>query len=104
LSKKLVVQISPEQEEFNFDAPSLAVKELSRAVPCHRGAVALSLTIQEPSRRPSLLRSRCAVHCRRGAVAPYLTVNEVSAMSADDSGHSSRPSKPLVGLVGKYRK
>ena len=79
-------------------------RRCARAVPRRRGAVAPSLTVQEPLRRPSLLRSRRAVHCRQGAVAPYLTVNEVSAMSADDSGHSSCPSKPLVGLVGKYRK
>jgi len=79
----------------------------ARAVPCRRGAVvhrpspprshrAVPHTIEEPSRRPSPSRSRRAVHCRRGAVAPYLTIKELSAVSTDDSGHSSRPSKPLV--------
>ena len=59
----------------------------ARTVPCRRGAVA---------RRPSPSRSRRAIHCCRGAVAPYLTIKEPSAVSTDDSGHSSRPSKPLV--------
>ena len=77
-------------------APSLAVKEPSCAVHCHRGAVAPSLTVGEPSRRPSPSRSRCAIHCRRGAVGLYLTIKEPSAMLTDNSGHSSRPSKPLV--------
>ena len=80
-------------------APSRAVKEPSRTVPSRRGAVAPSLTVKEPSRRPSPSRSRCAVHCRRGAVAPSLTVKKPSAVSNDDTGHSSRPSKPLVQLV-----
>jgi hypothetical protein len=59
-------------------------------------ALAPSLAVEEPSRRPSPSRSRRAVHCRRGAVGPYLTIKEPSAVSTDDSGHSSRPSKPLV--------
>jgi hypothetical protein len=80
-------------------APSLAVEEPSRAVPRRRGAVTPSLTVEEPSRRPSPSRSRHAVHCLRGAVAPYLIIKEPSAVSTDNSGHSSRPSKPLVRLV-----
>jgi len=61
------------------------------AVPHSRGAVAPSLAVEEPS------RSRRAVHCHRGAVTPYyLTIKEPSAVWTDDSGHSSRPSKPLV--------
>ena len=78
----------------------------ARAVPCRRGAVPRrrgavtpSLTVKEPSRRPSPSRSRRAVHCRRGAVAPSLAVKKPSAVSTDDSGHSSRPPKPLVRLV-----
>jgi len=77
-------------------APSLAVEEPSRDVHRRRGAVAPSLAVEEPPRRPSPSRSRRAAHCRRGAVAPYLTIKEPSAMSTDDFGHSSRPSKPLV--------
>ena len=61
----------------------------ARAVPRRQGAVA---------RRPSPLRSRRAVHCRRGAVAPYLAIKEPSAVSTDDSGHSSRPSQVVVAL------
>ena len=73
-------------------SPPIAVvlsvhRRRARAVPCRRGAVA---------RRPSPSRSRRAIHCCRGAVAPYLTIKEPSAVSTDDSGHSSRPSKPLV--------
>ncbi len=69
----------------------------ARAVPRRRGAVAPSLTVvEEPSRRPSPSRSRRAIHCRR---APYLAIKEPLAVSTDDSGHSSRPSKPLVWLV-----
>ena len=68
-------------------------------VPHRRGAVAPSLTIEEPSRRPSPSRSRRAVHCRRGAVAPYLIIKEPLAVLTDNSGHSSRPSKPLVWLI-----
>jgi len=79
--------------------PSLAVEELLRAVPCHQGAVAPSLTVEEPPRRPSPSRSCRAVHCRRGAVAPYLAIKELLAVSTDDSGHSACPSKPLVRLV-----
>ncbi len=76
-------------------SPPIAVvlsvyRRCSRAVPCRRGAVA---------RRPSPSRSRCAVHCRRGAVAPYLIIKEQSAVSTDNFGHSSHPSKPLVRLV-----
>ena len=71
----------------------------ARAVPCRRGAVAPSLTVEEPLCRPSPSRSRRAVHCRRGAVTPYLIIKELSAVSTDNSGHSSRPSKPLVRLV-----
>ena len=77
-------------------ALSLAVEEPARAVSLRRGAVVLSLTVEEPSRRPSPSRSRHVIHCRRGAVTPYLTIKELSAVSTDDSGHSSRPSKPLV--------
>ena len=73
-----------------------AVEEPSRAVPHRRGAVTPSLTVEEPLRRPLPSRSRHAVHCRRGAVMPYLTIKEPLAVSADDSGHSSHPSKPLV--------
>jgi hypothetical protein len=68
------------------------------AVHCHRGAVAPSLAIKEPSHRPLPSRSRCAVHCHRGAVAPYLAIKEPPAMSTDDSGHSSRPSQVVVAL------
>jgi len=79
----------------------------ARTVPCRRGAVARrpspsrsrrspSLAVEEPSRRPSPSRSRRAIHCCRGAVAPYLIIKEPSAVSTDDSGHSSHPSKPLV--------
>ena len=78
----------------------------ARAVPCRRGAiprrrgaVTPSLTVKEPSRRPSPSRSRRTVHCRRGAVAPSLAVKKPSAVSTDDSGYSSRPPKPLVRLV-----
>jgi hypothetical protein len=80
-------------------ALSLAVEEPSHAVPRRGGAVASSLTVEEPSRRPSPSRSRRAVPHHRGAVAPYLAIKEPSAVSSDDSGHSSRPSKPLVWLV-----
>jgi len=59
--------------------PSIAIKEPSCAVPRRQGA--------------------CVVHCRRGAGAPYLTIKEPSALSTDDSGHSSRPSQALVRLV-----
>ena len=47
-------------------APSLAVEEPSRAVPHRQGSVAPSIEVKEPARRPSPLRSRCAVHYRRG--------------------------------------
>ena len=53
-----------------------------RAVPHRRGAVAPSLAVKEPS-----------------AVAPYLIIKEPLAVSTDNSGHSSRPSEPLVRLV-----
>jgi len=56
----------------------------ARAVPRRRGAVAPSLTVEEPSRRPSPSRSRRAIHCRRGAFAPYLTIKELSAVLTDD--------------------
>ena len=82
-------------------SPPIAVvlsvhRRRARAVPRRRGDDAPSLTVEEPLRRPSPSRSRHAIHCRRGAVAPYLTIKEPSAVSTDDSGHSSRPSKPLV--------
>jgi hypothetical protein len=76
--------------------PSLAVEEPLRAVPRRQGAIAPPLTIEEPSRQPLPSRSRRTVHCRRGVVALYLTIKEPSAVSTDDSGHLSRPSKPLV--------
>jgi hypothetical protein len=60
-----------------------------RTVPCRRGAIAPSLAVEEPSRRPSPSRSRRAVHCRQ---VPYLAIKEPSAVSTDDSDHSSRPS------------
>jgi hypothetical protein len=69
-----------------------------RAVHCRRGAVTPSLAVEEPSRRPLPLRSRRAVHCRRGAVAPYLAIKEPSAVSTDDSSHSSCPSQVVVAL------
>jgi hypothetical protein len=62
-------------------------------VSCRQGAVAPSLTVKEPLRRPSPSRSRRAVHCRRGAVALYLAIKDQSAVSTDNSGPSSRPSK-----------
>ena len=72
----------------------------AHAVPCCQGAVArrraMSLALEEPSRRLLPSRSRRTVHCRR---APYLAIKEPSAVSTDDSGHSSCPSKPLVRLV-----
>ena len=77
-------------------ALSLAVEEPSRTVPRHRRAVAPSLTVEESSRHPSPSRSSRSVHCRRGAAAPYLTIKEQLAVSSDNSGHSSHPSKPLV--------
>ena len=71
----------------------------TRAVPCRRGAVTLSIiAVEEPSRRPLPSRSRRAVHCCRGAVAPYLAIKEPSAVSTDDSGHSSRPSQVVVAF------
>ena len=76
-------------------APSLTVEEPTRAVPRRRGAVAPSIAVEEPSRRPLPSRSRRTIHCHRGAVAPYLAIKEPSAVSTDDSGHSSRPSQPL---------
>jgi len=71
------------------------------AVPRRQGAVAPSLAVKEPLRRPSLpSRSHCSVHCHQGAVAPYLAIKEPSAVSTDDSGHSSRPPpRPLVPMV-----
>ena len=38
------------------------------------------------------------MHCRRGAVVLYLIIKEPLAVSTDNSGHSSRPSEPLVRL------
>ena len=42
-------------------------------------ALALSLAVEEPSRRPLPSRSRRAVPCRRGAVAPSINVENVAA-------------------------
>jgi len=75
-------------------SPPIAVvlsvhRRRARAVPRRRGAVAPSLAVEEPSRCPLPSRRCRAVHCRR---APYLAIKEPSAMSTDDSGHSSRPS------------
>jgi hypothetical protein len=82
--------------------PSLAVEEPSRSVPCRRGAVAPSLTIEEPSHRVSPSRSHRPVHCCRGAVAPSLAVKKPLAVPTDDSGHLSRPPKPLVRVASHH--
>ena len=78
-------------------ALSHAVEELSRAVPRHQGAVALSLTIEdapslavkEPVRRLSPSRSRCAAPRRQGAVTPCIAVEEPSRRTS--SSRSRRP-------------
>ena len=87
-------------------APSLAVEEPSRhplplpsrshcTVPCRQGAIvpSIAIAVKELWHHSLPSRSRCAVHCHQGAVAPYLAIKEPSAVSTDDSGHSSRPSQ-----------
>ena len=54
------------------------------------------------SRRPSLLRSRCAVHCRRGAVAPSITV--APSLAVEEPSHCSLPSPSMSHHVVPRRR
>ena len=80
-------------------APSLVVEEPSRALPRRQGAVVPSIAVTEPLRTLPCRQGARVFHCPRGAVVPYLTIKESSALSTDESSHSSRPSQALVRLV-----
>ena len=61
------------RRQFTF-TPSITAHPLcSRSI---AAALAMSLAVEEPSRRPLPSRSRYAVPCRRGAVAPSITVKD----------------------------
>ena len=71
--------------------PSITAHPLcSRSI---AAALALSLAVEEPSRRPWPSRSRCAVPCRRGAVAPSITVKDRCCIAPSPSTCPSQSSR-----------
>jgi hypothetical protein len=94
-------------------SPPIAVvlsvhRRRARAVPCRRGAVPRrrSLALEEPSRRPSLLRSRRAIPRHRGAVATSIAVERRTSQSRirrlcrlTNLATRHAPPRPLIRLV-----
>jgi len=71
-------------------------------------ALAPSLAVEEPSRRPSPSRSRRAVPCRQGAVVPSIAIKEPSCRTSPSRSHrpcrlmtpATRLTHPSLSLSG----